>query len=185
MKKLFLILIFALSAFHYASAQLPLPSVSLERQNGEPIDAASLADGEIPTVMYFWFYENCRPCILGLGWIYEAMPGWLNEADFRMVAVSIDYSESLNKAKAIVEEKGWSSRITFVYDVNHELADTLGLNGGPASLVVDKNGIIHPCKVPHAEGVGIEIFPCAPYLFPKIRYFCSHDIFPPFISVYI
>ena len=169
MKKLFLILIFALSAFHYASAQLPLPSVSLERQNGEPIDAASLADGEIPTVMYFWFYENCRPCILGLGWIYEAMPGWLNEADFRMVAVSIDYSESLDKAKAIVEEKGWSSRITFVYDVNHELADTLGLNGGPASLVVDKNGIMHPCTFGFEKENGIVVGVYEDKIFEKIK----------------
>lgn len=169
MKKLFLLLIFALSAFHYASAQLPLPSVSLERQNGEPIDAASLADGEIPTVMYFWFYENCRPCILGLGWIYEAMPGWLNEADFRMVAVSIENSESLDKAKAIVEEKGWSSRITFVYDVNHELADTLGLNGGPASLVVDKNGIMHPCTFGFEKENGIVVGVYEDKIFEKIK----------------
>ena len=169
MKKLFLILIFTLSAFHYASAQLPLPSVSLERHNGEPIEASSLVDGEIPTVMYFWFYENCRPCILGLDWIYEAMPGWLNEADFRMVAVSIDNSESLDKAKAIVEEKGWSSRITFVYDVNHELADTLGLNGGPASLVVDRSGIMHPCTFGFEKENGIVVGVYEDKIFEKIK----------------
>ena len=93
MKKIFCLTIMAiLCTFGVASAQ-QFPSVQIETQDGKTIDTKTLIDGKTPVIISFWS-TTCKPCIKELDAISEQMIDWLDEADFRVVAVSVDDSQS-------------------------------------------------------------------------------------------
>ena len=83
-----------------ASAQVP--SVFVENSKGESFDTKSLLDEGKPMIISFWS-TSCKPCIRELDAVYDALPDWLEEADFRVVAVSTDDSRLLAKAKSFSE----------------------------------------------------------------------------------
>lgn len=100
MKKIFCLTILAvLCTFGVASAQ-QFPSVQIETQDGKTIDTKTLIDGKTPVIISFWS-TTCKPCIKELDAISEQMIDWLDEADFRVVAVSVDDSRSISRAKAL------------------------------------------------------------------------------------
>lgn len=89
MKKIFCLTILAvLCTFGVASAQ-QFPSVQIETQDGKTIDTKTLIDGKTPVIISFRS-TTCKPCIKELDAISEQMSDWLDEADFRVVAVSVD-----------------------------------------------------------------------------------------------
>ena len=97
MKKIFCLTILAvLCTFGVASAQ-QFPSVQIETQDGKTIDTKTLIDGKTPVIISFWS-TTCKPCIKELDAISEQMIDWLDEADFRVVAVSVDDSRSISRA---------------------------------------------------------------------------------------
>ncbi len=156
MKKL-LILTIALLSFNFAFAQ-QLPSVSVEQQNGESINVTSLIDGETPMIVSFWS-TTCKPCIKELDAIYEAMPDWLDETDFRMVAVSIDDARSVARARSMAEARGWASDFTALYDINQDFKRALNVNLTPQVFIFDKDGnqvYSHTGYLPGSESELIE-----------------------------
>lgn len=151
MKKL-LFLAIAILSFNMISAQT-VPSVSAETQNGESINVSSLVDGKTPMIVSFWS-TTCKPCIKELNAIYDAMPDWLDEVDFRMVAVSIDDARSVSRARSMAETNGWASDFTMLYDKNQDLKRALNVNMTPQIFIFDKNGkqvYAHTGYLPGAE----------------------------------
>ena len=139
MKKIFCLTILAvMCAFGVASAQ-QFPSVQIETQDGKTIDTKSLIDGKTPVIISFWS-TTCKPCIKELDAISEQMPDWLEEANFRVVAVSVDDSRSLSRAKSLASSRGWTSDLTTLYDKNQDFKRALNVNVTPHVLIYDKNG---------------------------------------------
>lgn len=120
------------------SATAQLPSVKLENRKGEVVNTSSLVDGKTPMIISFWAV-TCKPCIQELDAINDAMPDWLEEASFRVVAISTDDSRFSAQARAWVEGHGWSD-FTVLFDKNKEFMRAMNVSYTPQVFVVDKNG---------------------------------------------
>lgn len=117
-----------------------VPSVNVENGKGEVVNTTSLVDGKTPMIISFWA-TTCKPCIRELDAINDAYPDWIEEADFRVVAVSTDDSRFSSQARALVEGHGWSD-FTVLYDKNQALMRAMNVTLTPQVFVVDKNGKI-------------------------------------------
>ena len=154
MKKIFCLTILAvLCTFGVASAQ-QFPSVQIETQDGKTIihttrksitttynisNLSTLIDGKTPVIISFWS-TTCKPCIKELAAISEQMIDWLDEADFRVVAVSVDDSRSISRAKALAASRGWTTDLMVAYDKNQDFKRALNVNVTPHVFIFDKDG---------------------------------------------
>ena len=68
-----------------------IPSVKVENTKGAQVNTSSLINHKTPMIISFWA-TTCKPCIRELDAINEQLPDWLEEANFRVVAVSTDDS---------------------------------------------------------------------------------------------
>ena len=136
MKKM-LFLMLALFVGISASAQT-LPDVKLENLEGKVVSTKDLADGT-PMIISFWS-TTCKPCIMELNAINDALADWKSEADFVVVAVSVDDARLKASAKAIAQSRGWE--FICVYDENQELKRAMNVSLTPQSFVVDGDGNI-------------------------------------------
>lgn len=123
-----------------SSAVAQLPAVKLENRKGETVVTSSLVDGKTPMIISFWAV-TCKPCIRELDAINDAMPDWLDEASFRVVAISTDDSRFSAQARAWVEGHGWND-FTVLFDKNQEFMRAMNVSYTPQVFVVDKNGKI-------------------------------------------
>ena len=85
--KTFLLSLAALFITVAASAQVP--SVKVENSKGESFDTAALLEEGTPMIISFWS-TTCKPCIMELNAINNALPDWLEEVDMKVVAISVD-----------------------------------------------------------------------------------------------
>lgn len=150
MKKIFC-LILALGTLCGLSAQ-NLPDVRIENQNGEVVSTRSLAQGK-PLIISFWS-TTCKPCIMELNAINDQIEDWRQEADFDVIAVSIDDVRSLNKAKSMASGYEWD--FTALYDKNQDFKRAMNVSLTPQAFVVDGNGKVvysHSGYTPGSEQV--------------------------------
>ena len=150
MKKIFalLCLVFAVSA---ASAQ-QLPDVKVENAQGKIVSVRSLSNGK-PMIISYWSIA-CKPCIQELNAINDALADWRSEAEFEVVAVSVDDARLKASAKAIASSRGWE--FICVYDENQDLKRAMNVSLTPQSFVVDGEGNIiysHSGYTPGSEQV--------------------------------
>ena len=122
MKKL-LFLMVALFVGVSASAQM-VPDVKLENQEGKVISTRDLVDG-VPAIISFWS-TTCKPCIMELNAINDNLGDWLEEADFKVIAVSVDDARTLSRARAMTQGQGWDDYVC-VYDKNQDFIAHLTL----------------------------------------------------------
>ena len=134
MKKLFVTVAAALLA---GAALAQMPDVKIENHQGDVINTSSLVNGK-PTILSFWS-TTCKPCIRELNAINDQFVDWQDQADFRVIAVSIDDSRSASKAKAMASGFGWSD-FTVLYDKNQDLKRAMNVNLVPQVFVVDADG---------------------------------------------
>lgn len=134
-----------------ASAQVP--SVTVENAKGEAFDTATLLEEGTPMILSFWS-TSCKPCIRELDAIYDAMPDWLDEVEFRVVAVSTDDSRLLAKAKSFAEGRGWGEEYTLLFDKNQDFMRAMNVSVVPHVFVLDAKGKVvysHTSYVPGNE----------------------------------
>lgn len=148
MKKL-IVCITMLYAF-ITCAMAQVPSVKVEDAKGAKINVASLVDHKTPMIISFWA-TTCKPCIRELDAINEQLPDWMDEAKFRVVAVSTDDSRSTAKAHAMAEGHGWEDFI-MLYDKNQELMRAMNVTLTPQVFVVDADGKIVYSHTGYAPG---------------------------------
>ncbi len=137
-------------------AMAQIPSVKVENNKGKTISTASLVDGKTPMIISFWAV-TCKPCIRELDAINEALPDWLDEADFRVVAVSTDDARFTAQARALAEGHGWGD-FTLVYDKNQEFMRAMNVSFTPQVYVVDKGGKIVYSHTGYTPGSEEELF---------------------------
>ena len=129
-----------------------MPSVKVDNVKGEQISTSSLLDDGKPMIISFWSC-TCKPCIQELDSINENLPDWLDEADFKVVAVSTDDARFTYKARAFAQGRGWGDFVQ-IYDKNQELMRAMNVTTTPQAFVLDGKGKIvysHTGYVPGSE----------------------------------
>lgn len=132
-----------------------LPDVKLENQEGKTVSVRSLLRDK-PLIILFWS-TTCKPCIQELKAINEQLEEWQEEAGFDIVAVAIDDSRSVGKAKAMVSGFGWE--FTCLFDKNQEFKRAMNVSLIPQSYVVNAKGEIvysHSGYTPGSEQTLLE-----------------------------
>ena len=153
MKKL-MFLMFALVMGFSASAQT-LPDVKVENQEGKVISIREVVDGT-PMIISFWS-TTCKPCIMELNAINNALPDWLEEVDMKVVAVSVDDARTVSRARAMTQGQGWDD-YTCVYDKNQDLKRAMNLSLTPHTFIVDGEGNIVYSHSGYTPGSEEELF---------------------------
>ena len=153
--KTFLLSLAALFVTVAASAKVP--SVKVENAKGESFDTAALLEEGTPMIISFWS-TTCKPCIRELEAVYEALPDWQEEVDFRVVAVSTDDSRQLAKAKSFAEGRGWGSDFTLLFDKNQDFMRAMNVTVVPHVFVVDAKGKVVFSHTAYVQGGEVELF---------------------------
>ena len=153
MKKL-MFLMFALVMGFSASAQT-LPDVKVENQEGKVVSIREVVDGT-PMIISFWS-TTCKPCIMELNAINNALPDWLEEVDMKVVAVSVDDARTVSRARAMTQGQGWDD-YTCVYDKNQDLKRAMNVSLTPHTFIVDGQGNIVYSHSGYTPGSEEELF---------------------------
>ena len=153
MKRLILCLAILISA----AAAAQVPSVTVENAKGEAFSTKTLLKEGKPMIISFWS-TSCKPCIRELDAIYDALPDWLEEADFKVVAVSTDDSRLLAKAKSFAEGRGWGEEYTLLFDKNQDFMRAMNVSVVPHVFVVDAQGKIVYTHTSYVPGNELELF---------------------------
>jgi len=150
-----ILLSLALLVSFAAAAQVP--SVKVENSKGESVDTRSLLDEGTPMIVSFWS-TSCKPCIRELDAVYDALPDWLDEADFRVVAVSTDDSRLLAKAKSFAEGRGWGEEFVLLFDKNQDFMRAMNVSVVPHVFVLDGKGKVVYSHTSYVPGNELELF---------------------------
>lgn len=132
------IALLALSVSSFNVSAQTLPDVKVENAQGKEIKVRSLLTGK-PLIISYWSIA-CKPCIQELNAINDAIEEWREEADFEVIAVSVDDVRMQANAKAKAASLGWD--FTCVYDTNQELKRAMNVSLTPQSFIVDADGNI-------------------------------------------
>lgn len=150
MKKILLTLAAIMAFITVASAQ-DFPNVSVEDRSGKEIMTKELLGK--PMIVSFWAI-TCKPCIMELNAMNDMYYDWLDEADFEIVAVSIDDARSSSRAKAMSSE--WE--FTCLYDVNQDMKRAMNVSLTPHTFIVDAEGNIVYSHSGYTPGSEVELF---------------------------
>ena len=153
MKTRFFSLLFVLVAFALQAAA-QLPSVTLKDINGKTVNTAELSNDGKPFIISF-FATWCKPCNRELTAISEVYEEWQEETGVKLIAVSIDQAQNINKVKPLVDGNGWSYDV--LLDPNSEFKRALGIQMIPYVLIVDGKGNIVYKHNGYTEGAEAEL----------------------------
>ena len=140
-----------------ATAFAQVPSVTVENAKGEAFNTKSLLDEGTPMIVSFWS-TSCKPCIRELDAVYDALPDWLDEVEFRVVAVSTDDSRLLAKAKSFAEGRGWGEEYTLLFDKNQDFMRAMNVSVVPHVFVIDGKGKVVYSHTSYVPGNELELF---------------------------
>ena len=139
-----------------AAAYAQVPSVTVENVKGETVSTKSLLEDGKPMIVSFWS-TTCKPCIMELDAIYDALPDWLEEADFKVVAVATDDSRMLAKAKSFASGRGWSEDFVLLFDKNKDFMRAMNVSVVPHVFVMDGAGKIVYSHTSYSPGSELEL----------------------------
>ena len=149
--------LFSLALLVSAVAAAQVPSVTVENAKGESFDTSLLLQEGTPMIGSFWS-TSCKPCIRELDAIYDALPDWLDEAKFRVVAVSTDDGRLLAKAKSFAEGRGWGEDYLLIFDKNQDFMRAMNVSVVPHVFVLDAKGKIVYSHTSYVPGNELELF---------------------------
>lgn len=151
-KKLLLCLTLLLALASTARAQLP--NVTLRSLEGKEVRTDTLSNDGKPFIIDF-FATWCKPCNRELKAIHEVYPEWQEETGVKLIAVSIDEAQNINKVKPMVDSYGWEYDV--LLDPNSDLRRALGIQTIPYTLIVDGQGKIVYRHNGYADGAEEEL----------------------------
>ena len=134
------------------SAQLP--SVTVKDLNGNSVRVDTLSNNGKPMIIDF-FATWCKPCNRELQAIHEVYEDWQAETGVKLIAVSIDQAQNINKVKPLVDGNGWTYDV--LLDVNGDLKRAFGVQSIPFVLIVDGTGKIAYKHIGYTEGAEEEL----------------------------
>ncbi len=130
-------LLLAFTLCSLADAQVP--QVVLRSIDGRSVRTDTLSNGGKPFIIDF-FATWCKPCNRELSAIAEVYDEWQEETGVKVIAVSIDQAQNINKVKPLVDSHGWPYEV--LLDPNGEFKRALGVQMIPYTLIVDGQGQI-------------------------------------------
>ena len=154
MNKLFLSLSLLLISFA-AAAQDRLPKVMLKDIEGKTVQTDTISNNGKPLIIAF-FATWCKPCTRELSSIDEVYDDWQQETGVRLVAVSIDQAQNINKVKPMVDQNGW--RYDVLLDPNGEFRRSLGIQSVPYTVLLDGQGRIVYKHNGYTDGAEVELY---------------------------
>lgn len=137
MKRLYITLFMVLGIVLSTYAQLP--SVMLKSIDGRAVKTDTLSNNGKPFIIDF-FATWCKPCNRELSAISEVYEEWQEETGVKIIAVSIDQAQNINKVKPLVDNNGWPYEV--LLDPNSDFRRALGIQAIPYTLIVDGKGNI-------------------------------------------
>ena len=137
MKKLLLTLAIALCYIGNVAAQLP--GVVIRDIDGKAVKTDTLSNNGKPFIIDF-FATWCKPCNRELTAISDVYEDWQKETGVKVIAVSIDQAQNINKVKPLVDNHGWPYEV--LLDPNGEFKRALGVQMIPYTIIVDGKGNI-------------------------------------------
>lgn len=137
----------AFAAAFMASAQLP--AVQLKTLDGKTVNTATLSNDGKPFVISF-FATWCKPCNRELKAIHEVYADWQDETGMKVVAISLDQAQNINKVKPLVDGEGWEYEV--LLDPNSDFSRALGIQMIPHVLIIDGEGNIVDSRSGYTEG---------------------------------
>ena len=147
MKKILLVALLLVGYIATASAQLP--AVSLKTIDGKTINTAELSNDGKPFIISF-FATWCKPCNRELKAIQEVYADWQDETGVKVIAISIDQAQNIQKVKPLVDGNGWEFDI--LLDPNSDFKRTMGVNMIPHVFIIDGKGNIAESRSGYTEG---------------------------------
>lgn len=136
MKRFFLIVPFVLISI-LGMAQLP--SVTLKTIDGKAVNTAKLNNDGKPFIISF-FATWCKPCQQELDAINEVIVDWEEETGVKVILVSIDQGQNVDKVKPLVDSKGWDFEV--LLDPNSDFKRAMNVTLVPTVFVIDGKGNI-------------------------------------------
>lgn len=152
-----------LAVSHFATAQSAQPSASfpfhipLLKPDSTAVNTDDLLKKGKPTVLAFWL-TTCLPCHAELASYAKNFSEWQKQADFRLLAVSIDFPERFQKVKQMAKEKNWPFPVYWDYTRAFKAVLPGGLNGLPQVFLFDKNGALVWQHKKYVPGDEVELF---------------------------
>lgn len=150
-------LLLGIALFVSAIAAAQVPSVVVENAKGESFNTKTLLDEGTPMIVSFWS-TSCKPCIRELDAVYDALPDWLEEVKFRVVAVSTDDSRLMAKAKSFAQGRGWGEDYVLLFDKNQDFMRAMNVSVVPHVFVMDGTGKVVYSHTSYVPGNELELF---------------------------
>ena len=148
-------LIISLTGMVYAQqANSELPAVTLKNISGKTINTSELSNDGKPIIISF-FATWCKPCNRELSAISEVYEDWQDETGVKLIAVSIDQAQNINKVRPLVADNGWPYEV--LLDRNSDFKRALGVQMIPFVLIVDGKGKIVYKHNGYTEGAENEL----------------------------
>ena len=132
-----------------------LPAIQLKDINGKAVRTDTLSNGGKPIVISF-FATWCKPCNRELKAIQEVYEDWQQETGVRIIAISIDEGQNIQKVKPLVDGYGWEYQI--LLDPNSDFRRAMGVNLIPHSFIIDGNGKVASSHSGSTEGAEAELY---------------------------
>ena len=133
---LFLFLLLSFNSF----SQKSIPNISLIDFEGKKTKIFEAIEDDKITIISLWA-TWCFPCIKELDAINEVYDDWIEELEFNFIAVNVDDSRSVKRARALVNGKAWPYKIFL--DSNQDFKRALGTSFIPQTLIVKDRKILY------------------------------------------
>ena len=151
MKKFFLLFAFV---FAILTAGAQLPSVQLKTLDGKTVDTAQLSNDGNPFVISI-FATWCKPCLRELKSISEYYPDWQDETGMKLIAISVDEAQNVNRVKPLVDSEGWEYEV--LLDTNGDFSRAMGIQMVPYLMILDGKGNIVETRNGYTDGSEMHI----------------------------
>ena len=143
--------LFLIPVFH---VQAQLPAITLKNMDGTQVRTDTLSNGGRPFIIDF-FATWCKPCNRELDAIGEVYEEWQEETGVKIIAVSIDQAQNINKVKPLVDNHGWEYEV--LLDPNSDFLRALGGQLIPYTLIVDGKGEVVYKHSGYTDGAETEL----------------------------
>ncbi len=152
MKQILFSIVMLLGCVCTANAQLP--SIMLKDIDGKTVRTDTLSNNGKPFIIDF-FATWCHPCNRELNAINEVYEDWQEETGVKVIAVSIDQAQNINKVRPLVDRNEWPYEV--LLDPNSDFKRALGINTIPYTIIVDGQGNIVYKHNGYTEGAEQEL----------------------------